>query len=53
MSEREEQAAGASPVTMVERVRLALERYWLEHGYDPSEPDEGAARAAIAKAKGE
>ena len=44
----EDRAAGASPVTMVERVRLALERYWLEHGYDPSEPDEGAARAAIA-----
>lgn len=32
---------------MVERVAAAIANYWLEIGFDPSLPDEGAARAAI------
>ena len=38
----------AYPTATVKRVRQAIENYWRKHGYDPSRPDDGVARAAIA-----
>lgn len=32
----------------VDQVAQAIADYWLSDGFDPSEPSEGAARAAIA-----
>lgn len=38
----------SSPTTPeIERAAQALTDYWLEHGYDPSEPNEDAARAVL------
>ena len=34
-------------MTKLEQVARAICDYWMEHGFDPSEPSEGAARAAV------
>jgi hypothetical protein len=34
-------------MTKLEQVARAIADYWREHGFDPSEPSEGAARAAV------
>lgn len=33
---------------MIERVAAAIQKYWLENEFDPSEANDGVARAAIA-----